>query len=199
VVGGSNPLTPTITQAQSVKQTLLNSPEQLIDGFITSRRQGLSPRTIEFYQTCLSPLVLGYEITSEGINSFLSNLSCGNAKLNYYRAITVFVHWLIREGFLKDNPQIRVDKPKPAKRLLPSVTEKDADALVGMVDSLRDKCVISMLADSGMRLNEIANIKACDIDWSSFIITIIGKGNKQRRAPFTDKTAKLLQTSLKIP
>ena len=160
--------------------------------FINSRREGLSPRTIEFYKSCLTPFVNSYEATSDGINSFLSNLSCGNGKLNYYRAITVYVHWLIREGYIENNPLVRVDKPKPSKRLLPSVTEQDVEILISRVDNLRDKCIISLLADSGMRLNELANIKACDIDWSTLTITIIGKGNKQRRAPFTERTAKLL-------
>ena len=47
-----------------------------------------------------------------------------------------------------------------------------------------------------MRLNELADIKACDIDWSTLTITIIGKGNKQRRAPFTKRTAILLSSYL---
>jgi integrase len=43
-----------------------------------------------------------------------------------------------------------------------------------------------------MRLNELTYIKSSDIDWDNFTITIWGKGNKQRRAPFTQRTAKLL-------
>jgi len=46
------------------------------------------------------------------------------------------------------------------------------------VDNLRDKAIISPLADSGMRLNELTNIEAGDIDWESYTITIWGKGNK---------------------
>jgi integrase len=64
------------------------------------------------------------------------------------------------------------------------------------VDNIRDKAIISLLADSGMRLNEIANIEANDINWDTYTITIIGKGNKQRKAPFTERTAKLLQLYL---
>ena len=44
-----------------------------------------------------------------------------------------------------------------------------------------------------MRLSELANIKAQDINWESNTITIIGKGNKQRKAPFTNKTARMLK------
>ena len=61
------------------------------------------------------------------------------------------------------------------------------------VDTLRDKAIISLFADSGMRLDELANIKEAHIDWDSHTITIWGKGNKQRKAPFTEKTAELLK------
>ena len=44
-----------------------------------------------------------------------------------------------------------------------------------------------------MRLSEIASIQLDVIDWETYTATIIGKGNKQRRAPFTERTAKLLK------
>jgi integrase/recombinase XerC/integrase/recombinase XerD len=47
-----------------------------------------------------------------------------------------------------------------------------------------------------MRLNELVNIKAKDIDWERHTITIWGKGNKQRKAPFTEKTTNLLRAYL---
>ncbi len=47
-----------------------------------------------------------------------------------------------------------------------------------------------------MRLNELAAIKADDINWSDAVITIWGKGNKQRKAPFTNRTAILLKSWL---
>jgi integrase len=44
-----------------------------------------------------------------------------------------------------------------------------------------------------MRLSELASIKASDIEWGNRTAIIWGKGDKQRRAPFTKKTAKLLK------
>ena len=200
MVGGSNPLTPISNQLQQKASLLTKSQIQFQDNLLTAfcrfRREGLSPRTIEFYEHCLAPFINSYPITSEVINRFLSSLACGNAKLNYYKAITVFIHWLLRMGHIQDNPLAQVDKPIPAKRLLPSVTEKEVDILISAAENLRDKCIISLFADSGMRLTELVNIKADDIDWNTYTITIIGKGNKQRRAPFTERTAKLLQTYL---
>ncbi len=86
-----------------------------------------------------------------------------------------------------------VDAPKQEKRILPSLTEQQVETLINHVESVRDKCIISLLADSGMRLSELTNIKQGDIDWNSKTISIIGKGNKQRRAPFTSRTTKMLQ------
>jgi integrase/recombinase XerC/integrase/recombinase XerD len=165
----------------------------LLTHFLSSRRQGLSTHTLTYYSQCLNPFVTHYEITSDGINSFLASLKCGNGKRNYHNAITTFVLWLLREGHLRDNPLKRVDKPKRAKKLLKSVSEEQVQLLTSQVGSLRDMTILSLLFDSGMRLHELANIKTTDIDWDTYTITIIGKGNKQRRSPFTERSAKLVQ------
>jgi integrase len=47
-----------------------------------------------------------------------------------------------------------------------------------------------------MRLSEVCSILPEDIDWQTYTSTIIGKGNKQRRVPFTEKTAMLLKAYL---
>jgi len=85
-----------------------------------------------------------------------------------------------------------VEALKVEKKIMPSLTTEQVDTLINAAYSLRDKCIISLLADSGMRLNELANIKAQDVDWESYIVTVWGKGSKQRKAPFTEKTARLL-------
>ncbi|TET42377.1 MAG: hypothetical protein E3J66_03675 [Dehalococcoidia bacterium] len=197
---GSNPSRPTRFQLQKNAKLLtksrIQSQANLLTRFVNSRRESISPRTIDFYRDCLTPFAEGYEISSDGINSFLANLGCGNAKLNYYRAIKAFCNWLHRQGYIPENPIRFVDAPKPSKQILPSLTMEQVQYLMEQCDNLRDKAIISLLADSGMRLNELANIHASDIDWDSYVITIIGKGNKQRKAPFTERTAKLLRQCL---
>jgi integrase/recombinase XerD len=70
---------------------------------------------------------------------------------------------------------------------------EQVEYLIEQADNLRDEVIISLLADSGMRLSELANIKAGDINWDSHTITIWGKGNTQRKSPFTERTANLLR------
>jgi len=110
-----------------------------------------------------------------------------NGKHAYYRGIEVFVNFLYRTDYLKHNPLKKVDAPKLPRPILPSLTSEQVQYLIDQVEALRDKCIISLFADSGMRLNELATIKLENIDWHNNTVTVWGKGNKQRKAVFTDR------------
>jgi site-specific recombinase XerD len=111
----------------------------------------------------------------------------------YYRAIRAFLNWLVRIDHIKDNPIMKIDPPKPAKPILPSLSIEQVKYLVDRAVCARDKAIISLFADSGMRLTELAGVVANNIDWENNTITVWGKGNKQRKAPFTQETADLLR------
>jgi len=164
-----------------------------LDKFLQSRRQGSSVRTIEFYECCLKPFVLNYELTTEGINQFLRSLACGNGKHGYYRAIRAFCNWLYRNGYVKSNPIENVDPPKQSRKLLPCLNEDEVEYILEQARNVRDRAIISLFVDSGIRLNELVNIRLDDIDWESQTVMIMGKGNKQRKALFTERTASMLK------
>jgi len=60
------------------------------------------------------------------------------------------------------------------------------------VNNVRDKAIIALFTESGLRLTELANIKLRDIDWEMRTVRIIGKGRKEALAPFGEKTEKYL-------
>ncbi len=84
------------------------------------------------------------------------------------------------------------------KVILPSLTHEQVAYLITQADTVRDKAIISLFADSGIRLNELLGIKEQHIDWETQTIIIWGKGGKQRKAPFTKRTADLLYEYLKV-
>jgi integrase/recombinase XerD len=181
-----------------------NFTHELVSNFLKSRRQGLSPKTILFYNNylTLAKSVISLYSTGTAITLFLDSLRCSDGgKHAYFRVLRAFYNWLYsrKSGYnlnTQDNPILLVDSPKVGKRILPSLTEIQINTLLNSADNLRDKCIISLLADSGMRLSEITSFQDGDIDWDNYTITIIGKGNKQRKAPFTERTATLLRTYL---
>jgi site-specific recombinase XerD len=61
----------------------------------------------------------------------------------------------------------------------------------------RDLTLISVLYDSGARVQELIDMKVCDVVLQSpSVVTLIGKGNKIRRVPIMKNTASLLQSYL---
>jgi integrase/recombinase XerD len=79
---------------------------------------------------------------------------------------------------------------------LPCLNEDEVEYLIEQADSVRDKLIISLFVESGIRLSELVNIKLADIDWKDRTVTVIGKGNKQRKAPFGKRTEELLNEYL---
>ena len=65
--------------------------------------------------------------------------------------------------------------------------------LIEIADNARNRAVISMFADSGIRLNELLGIRKGDIDIEHMTVIVWGKGNKQRKAAFTRRTADLIR------
>jgi hypothetical protein len=73
------------------------SASVLINSFLNSRRQGLSKRTIEFYNCYLlySIHIIGTDIKGQDMIDFLNSLGCtNNGKHAYFRAIRALYRWL---------------------------------------------------------------------------------------------------------
>jgi site-specific recombinase XerD len=171
---------------------LLNTPSELIDRFITSRGQGLSPSTLEFYRDRLSKAdsIIKVGVDPQDIKYFLDSLECSNGgKHAYCRALTIFYRWLYSPksglGLIpNDNPTLLIYTPKVEKKILPSLTQEQIYQLRKQVAYVRGKAIISLFADSGLRLAELANIRLQDIDWENRTIRIMGKVRKEAYAPF---------------
>ncbi|MFC2062742.1 tyrosine-type recombinase/integrase [Chloroflexota bacterium] len=146
--------------------------------------------------------VIGLCVTSNELQHFINSRRCSQGgKHAYFRHLKAFYNWLYsRKSVYNQNPQsnpiLAIDPPKVERKILPSLTIEQIANLITASNTIRDKCIISLFADSGLRLAELASIRNQDIDWENHTITVWGKGNKQRKAPFTGKTASLLRNWL---
>jgi len=91
------------------------------------------------------------------------------------------------------DPMPLIDAPKVARQMLPGLSLEQVQYLIDVTDNLPREGITSLFADSGMRLGGLANIKACNIDWKNYAVTIWGKGDNQRKATFTERSAQLLR------
>jgi len=166
--------------------------ERMIERFIESRSEGTSQGTIDFYRKYLTKSipVLGLTPKAHALNAYLDGLTCSiGGKHAYFRAISVFFNWIYspRSGLKfgnKSNPIALIEPLKRPKLILPSLTRDQVQLLISEANSTRDKAIISLFAESEMRLSELVSMKVSDIDWDVHTIRIMGKGNKERYAPF---------------
>jgi site-specific recombinase XerD len=174
---------------------------QAIDLFLKSRRDGISPNTILFYKNPLNKAIpiLGLKPTAKQLNIYLNSLSCSQGgKHAYFRAMGAFYRWLYspRSGFNlrpEHNPILLVDPPKKPKLILPSLTKEQVEILIEKAHCIRDKAIISLFTESGLRLSELMNTRLEDIDWETHTIRVLGKGNKEAYAPFGNQTEQYLR------
>jgi site-specific recombinase XerD len=179
---------------------LTNTPNLLTD-FLNSRRQGLSPRSIEYYRCYLNLArqVVGIDVPAQRITQFLGSLTCSDGgKHAYYRTLRAFYNWLYspKSGYNlnpQKNPILLVEAPKVGKKILPSLSQEQVEYLIEQAGCVRDKAIISLFVDSGLRLSELANIKPENIDWENRLIKVVCKGNKEGLAPFGERTEKLMR------
>jgi integrase/recombinase XerC len=118
-----------------------------------------------------------------------------NRKLSSLKS---FFKYLMKQKIVSANPLRFINGPKAKKALPYFVKENDMEQLLengGFDDDfegMRDRLIIELLYDTGMRRAELAGLKDVDIDYGSMLIKVTGKRNKQRLIPFADGLKNLL-------
>jgi integrase/recombinase XerC len=108
-----------------------------------------------------------------------------------------FYRWLLKHGRIQASPADAIRAPK-APRKLPQVL--DADEATRLVEvptdvplGLRDRALLELFYSSGLRLSELCALHWHDLDLANGLVTVLGKGNKQRRVPVGSHARRALQ------
>lgn len=130
------------------------------------------------------------EVLLKGIKEKRYTVNTCNTKIKNLKA---FVKWL-REC---DVCQVPAQTPymtliKQNEEKIYTFYERGQISKVLEMATVREKAMISLLFESGMRLCEFQNIRLEDIDFDSKSIEIVGKGRKRARVFFTEDTKNYL-------
>ena len=115
----------------------------------------------------------------------------------YCRGIRAFFGFLKREDFIEKNVVAKVKMPKVPEVVIPTFSEKELAKLLaqtnkGTNEGFRDYCLLLTFIDTGIRLSELANLKADDVDYEQNLFRVMGKGQRERFVPFGRRVAKAL-------
>lgn len=127
----------------------------------------------------------------QGNGSETSRKTASHSTLHhYFVTISCFLNWVVTEGFLKENPVARVRVAKPKAKVITPYTTNEITKMLAVCDNdyehnarflgSRNKAMILVLFDTGVRLSELIAMKEDDIDKQNGHMKVIGKGNKER-------------------
>jgi len=110
------------------------------------------------------------------------------------RPLKALFNWLVEQEYLDNSPFDKVKALKEAKKIPVFLSEKETLAMVNACQNLLDKTLVVLLVTTGLRRNEIANLKLDQLKECS--IYVEGKGSKEREVFLQDDVCELLKQYL---
>ena len=133
--------------------------------FIRSREaRQLAPKTIGFYHWCLDPFAGAcpeLPETPDEIEEYLCGLRCAaESQRDVWRALRA----LYRFGNQRwgvGNAMAAIPQPRKVRTLPRWLTEEEVRRLLAHPMTRRDRAMVALLLDTGMRLGELHNLTPC--------------------------------------
>ncbi|MFC1905682.1 tyrosine-type recombinase/integrase, partial [Chloroflexota bacterium] len=135
---------------------------------------------------------------SDDMIAFLGTKTPGMRR-RIFETFMAFARWIKKRGIMTE-PWTDIEKPRVPKSLPPAPSLEQVQFLFSYIDShfepksaLRNKTIIAVLIESGLRLTELASVTYPNIDWQEHTIKVWGKGQKEGKAPFGSVSEALLK------
>lgn len=134
-------------------------------------------------------------------------------RFHYYRGIKRFCLWLKLEGYLENSPLDGIVVKPPKEPPIEPYTVEHEDKLIAVLDhdwkvaktprqrmlAARDKAIVCLFFESGLRLQELADLCMRDIDLDGHKVVVwFGKMGKSRLSGFGPQTRKALWKYLSL-
>lgn len=173
------------------------SPETYLQHLSVERR--LSANTLDGYRRDLAALVQWAEgegrspesLDANAIRAFIAaGHRAGLSPRSLQRRLSAcrgFYAWMLRRGVVAANPAAGVRGPKAARKLPQVLDPDEAKVLVEVPTDaplgLRDRALLELFYSSGLRLSELCGLHWRDLDLADGLVTVMGKGSRQRSVP----------------
>lgn len=189
------------TKSHDAKITAINAGwARLFSDFEASMQaRGLALRTVEHYSQALNRVLLAYcqredltpaDLTKRHLERLAAELLGGGRSRQtvktYMTAVNTFLAWCKAEGELEAN--LAAPRPTVDRRVLDVLSRQDVERLEDAAATERDKLIVRVLADCGLRLGELRRLTVDDLvsQGRERYLRICGsKSHRDRLVPLT--------------
>lgn len=160
---------------------------------------------LDFINYCKCNKLDEYKLTYNDVKSYLVKLYDKNYKAKTISrkisSLRTFYSYLYDNNLIKDNIFKYISLPKKEKILPKYITNEEVTVLFNTPDisspiGQRNRLILELLYDSGIRVAELCNIKLSDINLGNKTIRILGKGSKERIVFYGDVCKDILELYL---
>jgi len=177
--------------------------------YLQSERQ-YSPHTLSNYRRDINGFLAWCQqqnlsdwsnIESQHVRDYVSRLHrqglAGKSLQRLLSSLRSLFRHLLKQNKILANPANGLRAPKSSKKI-PEVLSPDAlDHLINIEtrdpESFRDRAIMELFYSCGLRLSELTGLDMDSINWGEQILTVLGKGKKDRRVPFGNKARDALK------
>lgn len=124
-----------------------------------------------------------------------------NRKLSSLKS---FFKFHLKRGDIDKNPMSKIQPPKSGKRLPVFVSKQHLKTLFEDItfpegfEGVRDKLVLNIFYQTGVRVSELVQMKTSDFDFGTQKLRVFGKGKKERIIPFTYQFEKEIKEYIEV-
>src|SRR3990167_2845760 len=133
--------------------------------------RGFSPLTVRNYSFFVDKFLIKTlneskkvsDLSENDVKAFLSEMFDSKSRNTIMLAAAALKFFYV-EILKKDFSQIKM--PKKEKRLPEVLTKEEVIALINSADNEKSKLIVSLLYSAGLRVSELVNLKAQDVNFS---------------------------------
>ncbi len=116
-----------------------------------------------------------------------------------FSALRTFFRFLIKHGVVEESPIRQISLPKAKKHLprfltleqmnqlleapLREIKEAASDKDIDPAPLIRDAALLEAIYSCGLRISELCQLQAGDLEWEEQLVRVLGKGKKERQLP----------------
>ncbi|MEK0083608.1 site-specific tyrosine recombinase XerD [Benzoatithermus flavus] len=175
----------------------------MLDAFLEmmAAERGAARHTLDAYRRDLADFA-GFltrrggalpEATGDDIRAYLADLAArgmrSSTTARRLAAIRQYYRFLYLEGRRRDDPTTHIDTPKQSRRLPKLLEEEEIEALIAAArakegpEALRLVALLELLYATGLRVSELVGLPLSALAPDRTVLTVRGKGNKERMVP----------------
>lgn len=127
------------------------------------------------------------------VEKWLESLNVSpNTKRGYLSNLKAFFAWAADHDMIPVSPAAKIKGPTPQKPIPRALPAVDITRILVLLESDRARLIVLFMAQEALRAAEVAGIRREDLDLSEWLVTVTGKGAKQRTVPISLETRDVL-------